>query len=203
MKNVKHFKSDLAFSQDPQIISMLDKTYYQSFPELIGITRIDTIEMQKKGVDLILHFPEGRDVLCDEKIRDTKYPKDDPDSYDIFLETLQDVEQGAEGWFLDDRKITEKILYIILDSSVLEQCTMLVWDQYKLKESYLNKKDQWAEVKKHRSQNAMYQSEGLCPTLFWLRLRTGVPIEQFPLHSDYKDIDYVELAKKYGDKGEA
>ena len=65
--NYKHFTTDLEFSLDSRDNEALNKLYYIAFPQLKEIVIVDDMKMQKRGIDKILIFSSGKEILIDEK----------------------------------------------------------------------------------------------------------------------------------------
>jgi hypothetical protein len=88
---MNEFHQDLAYSLEERENEMFDRFYYRVFPGLKLIEFANDMEMQRKGIDKILHFRSGKTVTIDEKKRRVAYD-------DILLELISVVEKNRPGW---------------------------------------------------------------------------------------------------------
>ncbi len=86
-----------------------DEIYYQVFPDLESIETITKLSLQKEGVDRIIHLPNGKRAVVDEKIRMKDYG-------DILLEYLSNDKTGAPGWVIKPGMRTTILAYAIATS---------------------------------------------------------------------------------------
>lgn len=104
------FHRDLEYSLELNENNAFDNFYKQSFPALVRIENVTDIELQKKGIDKILHLSNGKQLLVDEKKRRKDYG-------DILLEEYTDFDKKKVGW-LGRHKHTDYIVYAVFPSKV-------------------------------------------------------------------------------------
>jgi hypothetical protein len=102
-----NFTRDLEFSFDTKDDDFINKFYFRVFPNLDKIENVILMELQKRGIDKILHFKNGKQVLIDEKKRRRNYG-------DILIEEYSNFETKKWGW-ISREKHTDYIVYIIMD----------------------------------------------------------------------------------------
>ena len=104
---VHNFADSLEWSQDLSNEPAWAEFYKRLFPDLVTSVRIDCdCELQRHGVDRILHFGNGMQLTVDEKNRWKKYK-------DVLLERWSDYDRRTPGWTIDDGKICDYIAYVI------------------------------------------------------------------------------------------
>ena len=114
MKSGQHtvmndFEIDLQYSIEERDNQDLNNFYKRIFPDLTKIEFAYDLELQKKGIDKILHFKNGKTVLIDEKKRRKDYG-------DILLEEYSNYEEKIWGW-LNREKHTDYLIYYIVPTS--------------------------------------------------------------------------------------
>ena len=102
------FHKDLEYSLEGREDKLFDSFYYATFPYLVNIELVEDLVLQKKGIDKILHFDNGKQLLIDEKKRRKDYG-------DILLEEFSNYEKRKPGW-LHRSKHTDYIVYAIMPS---------------------------------------------------------------------------------------
>ena len=105
------FNLDLKYSLDNRDAAGLDNFYFRVFPHLERIELVEDLEQQKKGIDKILHFKNGKSILIDEKKRRKDYG-------DILLEEYSNFDNKKVGW-LGREKYTDYIVYVIMESMTI------------------------------------------------------------------------------------
>jgi len=104
------FHADLQYSFEAGEDEQLNAFYLKAFPTA---ERIETIsyeadpELQLRGVDKVVHFPDGRTVTVDEKKRRKDYG-------DILLELWKNKERKKLGWLFYSQ--CDYIVYAVLGS---------------------------------------------------------------------------------------
>ena len=106
---MNEFNKDLEYSLEQQDNKMFDSLYKKAFPHLVEIEVVEDIELQKKGIDKILHLEGGKTLLIDEKKRRKDYG-------DILLEEYSNYDKKVVGW-LGKHKHTDYIVYAIMPSN--------------------------------------------------------------------------------------
>lgn len=101
-----NFQTDLSYSLEENDNARFDRLYHEAFPHLLKIEIVEDIEMQKQGIDKILHFEGGKRLFIDEKKRRKDYG-------DILLEEYSDFDRRKIGW-LGRKKHTDYIVYAII-----------------------------------------------------------------------------------------
>lgn len=110
MSKFNDFNINLQYSIDNNDDKILSDLYYRVFPLLKSIEIVSDIELQKKGIDKILHFFNGKKLFIDEKKRRKNYN-------DILIEEYSVFENKTWGW-LNRGMITDYIVYIIMDVKI-------------------------------------------------------------------------------------
>jgi len=102
--------------------------YRGLWPDMIAAVRVDRdCELQRRGVDRIIHMPDGRQFTVDEKLR---LPRKNGEKYDDFLlEEYSDLARKTPGWTLDPRKICDYVAYAI---TYLGKCYLLPFEILRL-----------------------------------------------------------------------
>jgi len=101
------FDVDLQYSLDQRENELFDSFYYRIFPGLRRIKLVEDLDLQKKGIDKILYFKDGRILTIDEKKRRKDYG-------DILLEIWSIWEQRKPGWLYTCQ--SDYIVYAIMSS---------------------------------------------------------------------------------------
>lgn len=106
---INDFETDLVYSLESRDDKLFEKFYHNIFPHLIKIEIVKDLHLQKRGIDKILHFADGKQLLIDEKKRRKDYG-------DILLEEYSNYEKKTPGW-LHRNKHTDYIVYAIMPSN--------------------------------------------------------------------------------------
>ena len=106
---MNNFITDLEYSLEERENRLFDKFYYRAFKGLMHIKLVSDLGQQREGIDKVLHFSNGKQLLIDEKKRRKDYG-------DILLEEWSIVEQKKKGWVGDSKKKTDYIVYAIMPS---------------------------------------------------------------------------------------
>jgi len=104
---MNNFNKDLQYSFDLKDENFINNFYFKVFPNLERIENVIEMELQKRGIDKVLHFKNGKQILIDEKKRRVNYG-------DILIEEFSNYENKKWGWIGRD-KHTDYIIYIIMD----------------------------------------------------------------------------------------
>jgi len=105
---INDFKTDLEYSLESRENEIFDKFYFRAFSGLVQITFVSDITTQKRGIDKLLNFDNGKVVSIDEKKRRTNYG-------DIALELWSVWEQRKRGWLYTSE--ADYIIYAIMPVS--------------------------------------------------------------------------------------
>lgn len=74
------FRQKLEWANSEKLNPFWEAVYYEFFPDILAISNtIEDLELQKMGVDRVIHLENGKRYLIDEKIRENDWP-------DILLE---------------------------------------------------------------------------------------------------------------------
>lgn len=86
------FIQDLKWANDEKLTPFWEAIYYEFFPDVLSISgTIESMDLQKMGVDRVVHLENGKRFLIDEKIRKSDWP-------DILLEYKSAAEYNTPGW---------------------------------------------------------------------------------------------------------
>ncbi len=99
------FQQDLVYSYEANSDKSINNAYFKAFPHLVRIEVVESLPLQMRGIDKILHFSEGNSVNVDEKKRRKDYG-------DILLEEYSNWQTKRVGW-LGKTKYTDYITYVI------------------------------------------------------------------------------------------
>ena len=129
------FVEDLEYEK--KLASFLDNTYYRDkkiFPQRFTLQRVTDLEMQHKGVDLIIYNQEdGQKIYIDEKAQAHYINKSLP-TFAFELSYLKENNLKI-GWFYDKRKITQQyflITCIEVQNKDIKSCRLICVDRVKL-----------------------------------------------------------------------
>lgn len=143
------FNEDLNYSLDRNIRHKINEFYFDKFPMLIDIQEVEELQLQKKGVDIILHFEDGKKVYIEEKLRREDYG-------DIFLEVISNSNKMSLGWVLTCG--ADYICYIVQPTAKVYLLPVAI-----LKTALLNNYDNWIYLfGAKKCYNRSYFSVGLC-----------------------------------------
>ena len=145
------FQKDLEYSLDAREDKVFDNFYFRVFNNLSWIETIKDLPRQKEGIDKVLHFKNGKQVLIDEKKRRKDYG-------DILLEEWSIVESKKKGWTGDPNKKTDYIVYAIMPSSKVYLLPYLLL-QSAWRKHYKEWKDTYKTI---YARNATYNTSSLC-----------------------------------------
>ena len=126
------FDIDLQYSIEARDNQDLDNFYKSIFPDLKEIEFVEDLELQKKGIDKILHFNNGKSVLIDEKKRRKDYG-------DILLEEYSNYEEKTWGW-LGREKHTDYLIYYVVPANKIYIFPFLI-----LQLTWLRNYNNWLE----------------------------------------------------------
>ncbi len=145
------FAVDLEYSLEKREDKFFDNFYFRIFKGLKQIKLVSDIHLQKEGVDKILLFENGKQLLVDEKKRRKDYG-------DILLEEWSVVETRKKGWVGDPKKVTDYIVYAIMPS---KKVYLLPYQllQFAWRNNYSEWKNKYRTV---YAQNKNYKTSSLC-----------------------------------------
>lgn len=103
---IHDFHTDLEYSLESGENAIFNRFYFRIFPHLLRVEKIMDENLQKQGIDKILHFEGGKTLSIDEKKRRKDYG-------DILLEEYSDFDRKKVGW-LGASKHTDYIVYAIM-----------------------------------------------------------------------------------------
>lgn len=103
---IHNFQTDLEYSLEAGENAMFNRFYFRVFPHLQRVEKVIDENLQKQGVDKILHFASGKKVLIDEKKRRKDYG-------DILLEEYSNYDKKIPGW-LNSKKHTDYVVYAVM-----------------------------------------------------------------------------------------
>ncbi|OPY59418.1 MAG: hypothetical protein A4E55_00230 [Pelotomaculum sp. PtaU1.Bin035] len=126
------FRTDLKYSLDERENEIFDRFYYRVFPGLKLIELVTDLELQRKGIDKILHFKSGKQVTIDEKKRRVDYG-------DILLELWSIWEQRKRGWLY-----TCQCDYIVY--AVMPVKAVYLLPAFLLKRAWLTNCHDWSKI---------------------------------------------------------
>lgn len=142
---VHEFKKDLKFSTEQE--EFLAEIYQGYFNNMINSEFVIDLDMQKSGIDRIIHLSNGKTVTVDEKIRRIE------NTTDILLEYVSNNATGALGWIEKDSAV-DYICYIWLPA---KKAVLLPF--FLLRKAWLTNKEQWlSEYKTYKAYNQNYHS---------------------------------------------
>jgi len=142
------FNTDLQYSLDERESEIFDRFYYRIFPGLKFIELVKDLETQKKGIDKILHFKNGKTVTIDEKKRRTDYG-------DILLELWSVWEQRKYGWLYTCQ--CDYIVYAVMPTQKVYLLPSLL-----LKRAWLTNSREWLKkYKKISADNKTYTTKSV------------------------------------------
>lgn len=129
------FDTDLKWSLDTRDDDFLNEFYIKKFPHIERIENVESLELQKKGIDKIFHIAGGKTIFIDEKKRRKAWP-------DIALEEYSDYEKRKIGW-MSKGKYTDYIMYIFIPTQTIYILPFLL-----LQSSWLKNYKKWAMMYK-------------------------------------------------------
>jgi hypothetical protein len=98
---VADFSRDLAHSHHPDLLALFHSAYRRAFGAEIVLERVHDRSRQRRGIDVLLHFPDGSSLALDEKVR--RLPRHLQRPWDdFFAEEYSDFERKTPGWLLAD-----------------------------------------------------------------------------------------------------
>ncbi len=164
-QKIHSFKKYLAIEKTYQ--PAFDEVYYQMYPDLEDIETITDLKLQKQGVDRIIHLPNNKRIVVDEKIRFKDYG-------DILLEFLSNDKTGALGWVIKPGMRTTMLAYGI---STTKTCYVIPFK--KLQMAFNKFGDSWKErYKIAYAKNQGYTTASVAVPLSVLE-QSGVNIKKY------------------------
>jgi hypothetical protein len=110
----------------------LNRFYLSAFPTAQRVEFCEDMAEQRRGVDKIIHFPNGRSVTVDEKKRRKDYG-------DILLELWSRYEERKPGWLFYSQ--CDYIVYAVLEARKIYLLPLLL-----LQTAWTNKKTEWLKL---------------------------------------------------------
>lgn len=142
------FHRDLEYSIDLRDDESLNQFYIEAFPTAKHIEFCEDMERQRKGIDKIIHFPNGRFITIDEKKRRTDYG-------DILLELWSVYEHRKPGWLFYSQ--CDYIVYAILIANKIYLLPLLL-----LQMAWKNNKLEWQQVYERKvAENSGYTTHNI------------------------------------------
>jgi len=135
------FDIDLKYSLEARENELFDTFYYRVFSNLRDIELVMDKERQRKGIDKILYFNNGKQVSIDEKKRRKDYG-------DILLELWSVWEEKKKGWLLTAQ--CDYIVYAVMPSKKVYLLPTLL-----LGKAWEKNKGTWVEKAKDKN-NGFY-----------------------------------------------
>lgn len=128
------FTLDLEYSLEERENELFDNFYFRAFPGLAYVEFAEDMEMQRKGIDKILHFKSGYTVTIDEKKRRKDYG-------DILLELWSVWERKKRGWLYTCK--CDYIVYAIMPFKKVYLLPTLL-----LKKAWIENQSEWIKTYK-------------------------------------------------------
>lgn len=143
---INEFQTDLAFSHEDELLNAF---YYQQFPSLVKIELVTDLDLQKQGVDKVLHLASGKEIWIEEKTRRQKYN-------DILIEMWsvypENGKHGVVGW-IGSHKKSDYLVYQFPEGEIYLFPFLL------LQKAYLRNGADWVKTYGERfAQNKGYKS---------------------------------------------
>lgn len=145
------FQTDLEYSLEAREDRLFDDFYFRVFKNLERIELVEDLARQREGIDKVLYFKNGKQLLIDEKKRRKDYG-------DILLEEWSIVEKHKKGWTGDPAKKTDYIVYVIMPSAKVYLLPYLLL-QSAWRKNYIDWKGKYKTV---YAKNATYNTSSLC-----------------------------------------
>jgi hypothetical protein len=130
---IHNFRERLEFSIAASDEPFWREVYKKAFPKMVGMSLVDDLSMQKMGIDRIVELENRKQILVDEKKRETVYP-------DILLEYESADTTGSPGWMEKDLAI-DYIAYAFMPT---QRVYLFPWDI--LKRAWDHYKPEWKET---------------------------------------------------------
>jgi len=145
---LSNFQADLQYSIDNRDNENLDAFYKKAFPLAEKIEFVDDLSMQKKGIDKIIHFKDGKQITVDEKKRRKDYG-------DILIELQSNVEKKTLGWLYYSQ--CDYIVYAVMPTGTIYLLPVLL-----LRMAWVKNKNKWlSEYPKKYADNGFYYTENI------------------------------------------
>lgn len=147
---LNNFETDLRYSLENNYDRRINRYYYKVFPELDKIGVVESIELQRKGIDKVLQMKSGKKILVDEKKRRKDYG-------DILLEEYSNWETRRPGW-LGRGHYTDYIVYVIVETGKVYLLPFLIL-QKAWRDNYAGWKRNYRTI---QARNQTYTTTSLC-----------------------------------------
>lgn len=142
------FRVDLQYSIDNRDSENLDAFYKKAFPLAEKIEFVTDMSTQKKGIDKIIHFKDGKQITIDEKKRRKDYG-------DILIELRSNTERNTLGWLYYSQY--DYIVYSIIPTGTVYLLPVLL-----LQMAWVKNKNKWlSEYPKKYADNGLYRTENI------------------------------------------
>jgi len=142
------FVTDLAYSIETQDDDELNAFYKTAFPLAERVEFCTDMKNQRRGVDKVVYFKNGRTVTVDEKKRRKDYG-------DILLELYKNKERCSPGWLFYSQ--CDYIVYAILNSRKIYLLPVLL-----LQMAWKRNKTEWlSKYPRKDAQNTNYTTENI------------------------------------------
>jgi hypothetical protein len=126
---LNNFLNDLEYSLEQRDNDLFDNWYYRTFPGLNKIEFVHELKTQRKGIDKVLYFDNGKAITIDEKKRRRNYN-------DILLELWSVWESRKLGWLFTSQ--CDYIVYAIMPSKKVYLLPTLL-----LRRAWYSNKERW------------------------------------------------------------
>jgi len=144
IKQMNNFYKDLEWSMDAKEDEMFNLFYKKVFPNIKEIEFCKDMGRQRKGIDKIIHFKNGKEISIDEKKRRVDYG-------DILLE-IWSVDNKKRGWLYTCQ--CDYIVYAIIPKKTIYLLPTLL-----LKKAWVTNMEKWLKYKKIIAYNENYKTE--------------------------------------------
>jgi len=142
------FHADLKYSLENRDDITLNDFYKKAFPLAESVAFCEDLTLQKKSIDKIIRFKNGKSVTVDEKKRRVDYG-------DILLELWSNKERKKAGWLFYSE--CDYIVYAVLPAGVAYLLPVLL-----LQMAWKNNRAEWERsYKKHLADNKLYRTENI------------------------------------------
>jgi len=109
------FRERLAFSAGAAQGATVESVLLGNVPGAVKVVK-STMEEDRNGTDWWIQTQSGSRLSVDAKVRERDWAATHPDEDDLALETWSVVESGVVGWTRDERKRTDYILWLWVDT---------------------------------------------------------------------------------------
>ena len=143
------FVTDLQYSFEESDNEIFDNFYKRIFPSITQIEVCTDLNIQKTGIDKIIHFASGNTFTIDEKKRRKDYN-------DIAIELWSDYDKQKRGWLYYSR--CDYIVYAIMPTMKIYLLPTIllkrVW--------YINNSEWLNKYPLIFAQNDTYRTQNIC-----------------------------------------